>query len=384
MIELRQEIIECAQRSGASRVGFASVERLRDAPPSADASDLLPTTRTAISFAIPLDSDIQRRFLAKQDRIAHCQERKDLARQVYAIGDALVELLRGRGHDAVAVDVNNVYRPEEGARDITEMTEFHPDFSHRYAAIAAGVGRLGWSGNLLTPEQGAMVELGTVLTSAELEPSPLLEENPCDRCKLCSASCPVGMIGKKASITVRVAGVVDEIAEKQPNTCCWIGCTGYQGLAQSGRWSNWSPYRLPKPLPSEKEALDATCIDLQKADPQMQLESNSFSDYRAAIHDPDWFFSTVCGHCRGICWSDHADRKQNVKLLREAGVVGMTPDGVAPLPKAELVEVPTPYGVNVAVQRGYEKMRYERAPREMSPLDAEVFRMLFGCELPRS
>jgi len=77
------------------------------------------------------------------------------------------------------------------------MTEFIPDFSHRYGAVAAGIGRLGWSGNLLTTDYGAMVELGTVLTSAKLEPDPLLENNPCDRCKLCTSVCPVEMISKK-------------------------------------------------------------------------------------------------------------------------------------------------------------------------------------------
>ena len=50
------------------------------------------------------------------------------------------------------------------------MTEFHPEFSHRYAALAAGIRRLGWSGNLLTREFGALVELGSVLTSARLTP----------------------------------------------------------------------------------------------------------------------------------------------------------------------------------------------------------------------
>ena len=96
----------------------------------------------------------------------------------------------------MGVALNCVFRAEPGARDTTELTEFFPDFAHRYAAVATGLGRLGWSGNLLTPEFGAAVYLGTVLTSATLQSDPLCENNPCDLCLLCTSVCPVEMIGK--------------------------------------------------------------------------------------------------------------------------------------------------------------------------------------------
>ncbi len=69
--------------------------------------------------------------------------------------------------------------------------------------------------------------------------------------------CPVGMIHGKQAVTVTVAGVTEAIARKRPNTCCWIGCTGYEGQSRRGTWSNWSPYRLGHPLPEDKAALDA-------------------------------------------------------------------------------------------------------------------------------
>ncbi len=89
-----------------------------------------------------------------------CDNRKKIVQKLYKIGDALVEKLRPEGHEAVNVDLNNNYRPEDNTVDVTEMTEFHPEFSHRYAAIAAEIGRLSWSGNLLTRKYGALVELG--------------------------------------------------------------------------------------------------------------------------------------------------------------------------------------------------------------------------------
>ncbi len=104
---------------------------------------------------------------------------------------------------------------------------------------------------------------------------------------MCCLVCPVQMISTKVSKQVTVATITETIAQKRPNTCCWIGCSGYQGLSTSGTWSNWSPYQLARTLPEEKEELDALYISLQKADPQMQDKGNSFENYRQAAFDPD-------------------------------------------------------------------------------------------------
>ena len=229
-----------AMSLGANLVGITTTEALADGPPSADPRYLLPSANSVISFALSLDRNIVQDFISKQSWRPHCENRKVIAQTLYTVGDRLVERLRSKGYEAINVELNNNYRPEKDAADITEMTEFHPDFSHRYAALAAGIGRLGWSGNLITKEYGALVELGSVLTSATLtSDTPIPDEkHPCDRCKMCSLVCPVEMVQPKASTQVRVAGVTETISRKRPNTCCWIGCTGYEGLASSGTWLN--------------------------------------------------------------------------------------------------------------------------------------------------
>ncbi|MGD8388255.1 MAG: hypothetical protein PVG49_14020 [Desulfobacteraceae bacterium] len=365
-----------AMRLGADLVGVTTRDLLADGPPSADPRYLLPSANSVISFGLALDRNLAEDFISKKSWRPHCDNRKAIAQTLYTIGDALTEQLRSEGYEAVNVDLNNNYRPERDADDVTEMTEFYPEFAHRYAALASGIGRLGWSGNLLTREYGALVELGSVLTSAVLIPdSPIPDkEHPCDRCKMCSLVCPVGMIHPKASTRVTVAGITETISLKRPNTCCWIGCTGYEGLSLSGTWSNWSPYRLDDPLPEDKKELDALCIRLQKADPQMQAVDNSFRDYRRAVFDPEWFYYTVCGFCRAVCSSRREERLANRERIVHSGTAALELDGSHTVADEKAVRKRTPFGLNVVVQC---KERSERHPKPQKwggqfPLDREV------------
>ncbi len=372
-----------AMRLGANAVGITTTEALSDGPPSADPRYLLPSANSVVSFALALDRDIVQDFIRKKSWRPHCENRKAIAQKLYTIGDGLVEQLRSDGYEAVNVEVNNNYRPEKGAADITEMTAFHPDFSHRYAALAAGVGRLGWSGNLLTEEYGALVELGSVLTSAKLRSdTPIPDvEHPCDKCKMCSLVCPVEMIQPQASTQVTVAGITETISRKRPNTCCWIGCTGYEGSASSGPWSNWSPYRLGRSLPTDKQALDLLCIRLQKADPQMQDADNFLKDYRQAVFDPDWFYYTVCGFCRSVCAPTRKERLANRKLIINSGTAALRLDGTHVVANDNTARIKTPFGLHVVVPRAELSKGRKENPRWLGqfPLDREVIEYL--CRL---
>jgi ferredoxin len=378
---LETRIKSLAMSLGANLVGITTTDILADGPPSADPRYLLPSAKSAISFALALERDIVQDFISKKSWRPHCDNRKAIARALYTIGDSLVDQLRSKGYEAVNVDLNNNYRPEKDAADITEMTAFHPDFSHRYAALAAGIGRLGWSGNLLTREYGALVELGSVLTSAALKPDPPIadDNHPCDRCKMCSLVCPVGMIPPKASTKVTVAGITETISRKRPNTCCWIGCTGYEGLATSGTWSNWSPYRLGFPLPDTKQELDALCIRLQKADPQMQDAANSFTNYRQAIFDPDWFYYTVCGFCRSVCAPSREDRLANRKRIINSGTAALKLNGAHVVADDHALTVRTPFGLQVVVPQDEQskgRKKQSHWPGQF-PLDRAVTEYLF-------
>ena len=380
---LENQIKALALESGAAVLGIASRARFTDLPPSGDPGYLLPSTRSIVSFAIPLDRAIMRDYFSKKNWTSYGANQKEILQTLYGINDLLVRFLEDEGHEALGVDGNCTYRPEEKAHDITDMTDFVPDFSHQYGAVAAGLGRLGWSGNLLTPEYGAAVLLGTVLTSAELRPDPLCAENPCDRCGFCTRVCPVEMMDRKRGDRAVIAGITEEIAARRPHTCCWIGCADYHGLSPDGEWSNWSPYRVDYPLPAGKAELDTLCVNLRKADPEIKLEPNQYTDYRAVTFDPDWHFSATCGNCANICWKYRDDREENMRLIVDSGVVVLNADGSREATREEIVELETPYGVKVAVSVSeYEKILVQSGEvpefRGYLPKDREVLEFLFN------
>ena len=380
MSTIEDLIKRIALDSGAAVVGIGSRERLSDAPPSGDPAYLLPSTVSIISYAIPYNGHKLRDFFSKKEWRAFGDDQKSILKILYGINDTLVGKLKEEGHEALGVNTNCVYRPETGAEHITDITEFVPDFSHQYGAVAAGLGRLGWSGNLLIPGYGAAVLLGTVLTSAHLTPDPLCEQNPCDRCGLCTLVCPVQMMSPKKAERAIIAGITEEIAARQPNTCCFIGCGDYHGLSPDGKWSNWSPYRLGSNLPEEKPQLDALNIRLQKADPIFQVEKSNFTGYRGATFDSNWHFSTVCGNCRIVCWKDHADREANMQMLRDSGVAVLSPSGEHVAADGEVIEIETPFLVRVAIlKEDYEAAingSLEIGPG-YTPIDSEVLKHVF-------
>ena len=220
MDSLEEQLKSLAMHRGADLVGVTSRGMLADGPPSADPRYLLPTANAVISFARALDGDAVENFIAKRSWRPHCENRKATVRGLYEIGDALADRLRAEGYEAVNVDINNNYRPEEAAADVTEMTEFHPEFAHRYAALGAGIGRLGWSGNLLTREYGALVELGGdeagLLLHERGVVGPRLEEAPG------VAGCQVELVDQDhwAVVVVELLGVADLVVHLTECHCC--------------------------------------------------------------------------------------------------------------------------------------------------------------------
>jgi epoxyqueuosine reductase QueG len=71
-------------------------------------------------------------------------------------------------------------------------------FSHRHAALLAGLGNFGTNNVLLTPAFGPRVRFTSIFTSAEIEPDPIMERSLCIRCMRCVHACPVKALDGRA------------------------------------------------------------------------------------------------------------------------------------------------------------------------------------------
>ena len=70
-----------------------------------------------------------------------------------------------------------------------DRTRLSGVFSHKLAAHLAGLGWIGKSALLITPEHGPRVRWGTVFTDAPLEPGTPMDEM-CRDCSACVKGCP--------------------------------------------------------------------------------------------------------------------------------------------------------------------------------------------------
>jgi epoxyqueuosine reductase QueG len=322
---------EFLETQGASKVGVATVETLAGGPPSTDLEYVLSGAKSAVSFAVPFDADAIDRYLSKQSHGDHQRDNFHTNFFVSGLAVGLAEYWNQQAIPSAGVLANAVYH-KETPRGIYD---FVPDLSHRYVAVAAGVGRFGVSGNVMTEEHGACVTLGTVVTTAELIPNEPLssDQHVCDTCQLCYASCLSGLMDRKKKTTVTMGGREFSYSERRSYHRCDLVCGGFTGLAKNGKWSTWSPGRFEVPE-SDEEFAPALGDAIMASAPRPEIEGG--------FHHPAMpggrKLNMTCGNCQLLCHPDREERKRRYKLLIKSGVVVQSEDGSLEAVPREIAE----------------------------------------------
>ena len=318
MDTLSKVAMDFATDQGACAAGIATLETLKDGPPSADLTYVLPNAKSAVTYAIPIDQNLIDPYLSKED---HLRLEKATYRANTISSGISLELgtfLKMKGYDFAAGTANRHYRTDT-ENGIVDMC---PTISHRYLAVRSGVGHFGSSGNILTSQAGAAVILGSVVTSAELVPTKPLpdEENYCDNCGLCVAGCASGYIKPKEKTAISLGGVEFSYSGRGHIQRCGYVCAGYTGLHPSGKWSTWSPGRFPIPA-NDDELLEimSRVVPLYGQWPRIE---GGF--YHTMLDDK---LRTTCANCQFICSPDRATREERYKMLTESGVIVQREDG---------------------------------------------------------
>ncbi|MBT3370731.1 MAG: epoxyqueuosine reductase [Rhodospirillaceae bacterium] len=322
---MREKIKDVALTYGATSVGINDLDSLAGGPPSTDLSHVLGGARSAITFAVPFDVEAIRDFLSKKDRHGHQRDQNHINTMASGIAGIVASYLGQFGAEAVAVMANSVYRGGNDAKYIEQM----PEISHRYLAVRCGLGSFGFSGNVLTPEYGPNVVFATAVTDVPLAADqPLAEEdNYCDECQACNASCPSGFFryGLKNKVSVSMGGREFSYTERRDYARCTYVCAGYNGLAKNGRWSTWSPGRFP--IPNDDKELKGA---YRQAIPPFNRRPapDGVSNKQPMVFGfGSRDLSTTCGNCALVCDPDRAERDRRIASLQQGGVVVQHEDG---------------------------------------------------------
>lgn len=191
MSDLTMEVKDLAKAQGAHLVGVASVDRFEGAPKGHHPTDLLPHAKSVVVIAHRYFQSVLNcdRF-GKQSELIPDEELWDVQQTVFQflydtcnmrlqmVAAQLATLLEDCGYPSLPL-------PAGGFRVGAGRYAF---FSHRHAAVLAGLGEFGLNNLLLTPEYGPRVRLNSMITTAELAPDPFCEGPICpgeEECGLC-------------------------------------------------------------------------------------------------------------------------------------------------------------------------------------------------------
>jgi len=228
-----EQVKKLCKEAGADLVGIASMDRFEGAPLEMDPRQIFPGAQAMIVLGFRIPRGVLRgieegTLFSMYSAMGY--EGINTVRQPMTLWN-ICNHLEDEGYEAVPLPNTawhwaNINMTKGGKR---------PDWSRpvkpgraapdvmvhmRIAAVAAGLGEIGWSRLFLSPEFGPRQRLAGVLTDMPLEPDPIRPQGQiCDRCKLCVKHCPAQAIHPEKTEKVELAGVRLEFAELDGANC---------------------------------------------------------------------------------------------------------------------------------------------------------------------
>ena len=193
MVNLKNQIKDVFLSSGCDIVGMTNVERFKGAPEGRRPTDILPTARSVIVGAVHILDSVCDDL--PETRYEYTNQFYVLNGTLGSVSTKVARLLEDKGYRAIPI-------PAAYPRINKELMGV---FSHRYAAVLAGLGEIGLSNLLITPQFGARVRLVSIITEVLLEPDQPFKKSLCrerqKECgKACVTCCPVETISLDGKI----------------------------------------------------------------------------------------------------------------------------------------------------------------------------------------
>ena len=205
METLTNEVVTWLKANGASLVGISNVERFDGAPRGHHPRDFLSEARSVVTFGVALlHQALHWEGHLVNSELVPPEHRKDVLQNYFYMetGYNMVNDLLNRSALSVANFLQSqgylsLFFPASYDAVASEFIKTRiPSkwglFSQRHAAVMAGLGEFGLSNVVVTPQYGPRIRFNSVITEAELTPSPLLKEKVClgESCSTCMQNCP--------------------------------------------------------------------------------------------------------------------------------------------------------------------------------------------------
>ena len=255
-----QDIKDAAKRLGADIVGIGSIDRWHTAPIQMDPKQIMPNAKSIIAMG----------FRVMRGSLRGVEEGTYFS-NYSAMGYGgitylympmtvinLSKMIEDEGYEAVPMGHQSDWRGIDSVGYLRENYsrpvapgKAAPDvmINLRIAGFLCGLGEIGYSKMLLTPEFGPRVRVGIIITDMELEPDPIIEPGTlCNRCMACVRECPGGCIPKDRTIKANVGGYELEWADVDMLKCDTV----FQGATEAGDGENGDYFNGKSPAWADK------------------------------------------------------------------------------------------------------------------------------------
>lgn len=190
---LKKVLLQKCKSLDIPLVGVANVERwcsplfLPWVPEEFYPQSIYPETKSVIVIGLPVPLPVLETSPSIYYRELYNTVNSLLDQYTYRLSNFLTD----KGYPSIFV-------PRDGYGNIEVLLQ-NPIafFSHRHAALLAGLGNFGVNNTVLTPEYGPRVRFGSILTTAELPQDSILETQLCTRCMRCVKMCPANALKKE-------------------------------------------------------------------------------------------------------------------------------------------------------------------------------------------
>jgi epoxyqueuosine reductase len=193
MLTASNAVQDALSELGVDAIGVALLEDLKGTKLEEAALRLLPETHSIVVLAMEIYREILDQ--ARPERKTGFSSMNDLLERNT---DYLSGRLTKAAYDvAKACHLNGLKAlPLPAAGCPTDTRFLQAVFSYKHAAQAAGLGYIGRSSLLITPDFGPRVRLSCCLTEAILNPTHIANMNMCEDCNVCVDNCPSSALNR--------------------------------------------------------------------------------------------------------------------------------------------------------------------------------------------